>query len=230
LARLPGFLQTRLDDPSKGVGKHWVWISFSTLVARIATLAVLSHQESLNLEHASETDSLLTCVLSNFPEIEETDDEVKHLDGCYLFEDQKTRHLIRSGMTTAGFVKRFKEHTRASRLGERGLYRKYPHDQVTVNATAEKVGSWSQIVQRMALGIKKNNCNRLQTLFPLHEIDLTYLDKLKLPSAVGTSGDKHYRHLCYMFETFYACCIRPSDNITENPGCEWQLGLYSKKT
>jgi hypothetical protein len=82
----------RLDDPSKGAGKHWVWISFSTTaVARIATLAVLSHQESLNLEHASETDSLLTCVLSNFPEMEETHDMVKHLDGCYLFEDQKTR-------------------------------------------------------------------------------------------------------------------------------------------
>jgi hypothetical protein len=100
---------------------------------------------------------------------------------------------------------------------------------VAANATAEMVGTWSQIFQRMALGIKKNDCHRLQTLFPLHENDLTYLDKLKLPGIGETSGDKHYRNLCYyMFETFYACCIRPSDNITENPGCEWQLGLYSK--
>jgi hypothetical protein len=75
-------------------------VSFSTLVARIATLTVLCHQESLNLDHASETDSLLTCVLSNFPEIEEADDDIKHLDGCYLFEDKNNRHLIRSGMTT----------------------------------------------------------------------------------------------------------------------------------
>jgi hypothetical protein len=155
--------------------------------------------------------------------IEETDDDVKHLDGCYLFEDQKARHLIRSGMTTAGFVKRFKEHTRASRLGERGLYRKYPHDQAAANATAEKVGTWSQIVQRMALGIKKNNCNRLQTLFPLHEIDLTYLDKLKSGPAVTSITDtcvtclRHFMHVVL------------DQVITENPGCEWQLGLYSKK-
>jgi hypothetical protein len=32
-----------------------------------------------------------------------------------------------------------------------------------------------------------------------------------------------------MFETFYAVAIKPSENITENPGCEWQLQMYSSK-
>ena len=46
LDRLPGFLQTRVFEASQKVNCHWVWMSFSTLVARIATLTVLANQQS----------------------------------------------------------------------------------------------------------------------------------------------------------------------------------------
>jgi hypothetical protein len=45
----------------------------------------------------------------------------------------------------------------------------------------------------------------------------------------GTLIDKKFKHLCYMFESFYALALRHQDNITQNPGSEWRLGLYSKK-
>jgi hypothetical protein len=34
-----------------------------------------------------------------------------------------------------------------------------------------------------------------------------------------------------MFEQFFAVAlvVEPSKNITNNPTCEWQLGLYSKR-
>jgi hypothetical protein len=32
--------------------------------------------------------------------------------------------------------------------------------------------------------------------------------------------------LTNMFGSFYAVALRQEDNITQNPGCEWQLGLY----
>jgi hypothetical protein len=41
----------------------------------------------------------------------------------------------------------------------------------------------------------------------------------------GTLIDKRFKHNCYMFESFYAVALRKEDNITQNPGCEWQLGL-----
>ena len=40
--------------------------------------------------------------------------------------------------------------------------------------------------------------------------------------------DKKFRHLSYMFETVFAVGLRQEDNITQNPGCEWQLELYGR--
>jgi hypothetical protein len=35
--------------------------------------------------------------------------------------------------------------------------------------------------------------------------------------------------VCFMFELFFAVELEPSKNITNNPTCEWQLRLYSKR-
>ena len=60
-------------------------------------------------------------------------------------------------------------------------------------------------------------------------IDEAFLGALKLgKNSAGTLQDKKAKHLCYMFELFAAICIEPSQNITMNPGCEWQLQLYTK--
>ena len=140
-------------------------MSFSTLVARIATLTVLANQQSRSLDCATETDSLLNYDLNMFPCIVNAGSTVEtgleKLDGCYLFEDSKRKHLMRSGTTITGFRYRFKAHERKSREPDRALYHKYPHDTITGDGTAMKVGTWSQIIQRMALGVKKGDSGKV---------------------------------------------------------------------
>jgi hypothetical protein len=47
----------------------------------------------------------------------------------------------------------------------------------------------------------------------------------------GSLAFKKYKHVCFMFELFFAVAlVEPSKkNITNNPTCEWQLRLYSKR-
>jgi hypothetical protein len=41
---------------------------------------------------------------------------------------------------------------------------------------------------------------------------------------------KKHRNVCYMFGLFFAVAMKESDNITQNPTCEWQLQLYSRNS
>jgi hypothetical protein len=67
-------------------------------------------------------------------------------------------------------------------------------------------------------------------LFDWGREEESHLGNLLLGKGHGrTLTDKKFKHPCYMFETFYAATLRHLDNITQNPGCEWQLGLYSPK-
>jgi hypothetical protein len=54
----------------------------------------------------------------------------------------------------------------------------------------------------------------------------TSVSNLSLKKGKGKSlTDKNFKHLYYMYESFYAVALRQEENITQNPGCEWQLGL-----
>ena len=67
-------------------------------------------------------------------------------------------------------------------------------------------------------------------MFEWNDSDDYYLNNMILDNgAGGTIQDKRFKHLCYLFET-YAVAIKPDDNITQNPGCEWQLRLYQKSS
>ena len=81
--------------------------------------------------------------------------------------------------------------------------------------------------------MKANNKETILNMFEWSDFNDCYLSKLKLDgddgSAGGTIQDKRFKHLCYLFETFYAVAINPHHNITQNPGCEWQLRMYSNK-
>ena len=68
-------------------------------------------------------------------------------------------------------------------------------------------------------------------LFNWSDEEEAHLGNLTLGDANGgTLADKKFKHPCYMFETFYAVALGPYDNITQNPGCEWQLQLYTKNS
>ena len=216
-------------------------MSFTHLCSRIATIVCLANQQARGLENTSVTDSLLNSDLNVFPPA--ADDDYAKMVGCYVTEDANRHKLIRSGMTTTSFGKREKQHARASRLQcektkNRRLYRSYPHRDAAHLMNTKK-GTWDQLNQRVAAGLKANKKQQILDMFEWSDSDECHLAKLMLDgndgkldgndgNAGGTIQDKRFKHLCFMFETFYAVAIDPHDNITQNPGCEWQLEIYSK--
>jgi hypothetical protein len=82
----------------------------------------------------------------------------------------------------------------------------------------------------MAMGMRKCDADRILRLFNWTEIDEAMLTQLPYRSEGGGSlASKKYKHVCFMFELFFAVALEPSKNITNNPTCEWQLRLYSKR-
>jgi hypothetical protein len=83
----------------------------------------------------------------------------------------------------------------------------------------------------MAMGMRKSDCSRILQLFNWTEIDEATLTELPpyRSEGGGSLSSKKYKHACYMFELFFAVALEPSKNITNNPTCEWQLRLYSKR-
>jgi hypothetical protein len=77
--------------------------------------------------------------------------------------------------------------------------------------------------------MRKCDADRILRLFKWTEIDEAMLTQLQYRSEGGGSlASKKYKHMCFMFELFFAVALEPSKNITNNPTCEWQLRLYSK--
>ena len=89
-------------------------------------------------------------------------------------------------------------------------------------------GVFQDLEQRMGLGMARADRNKVRNLFNWSTLLEEKLNDLSYGQDRAAALDwKKYRHLCYMMELFYACAIKDSDNITQNPGCEWQLRLYS---
>ena len=137
-------------------------------------------------------------------------------------------------MAEQGLLRRWKEHERASFLNDMGTknrpkYQFFPYESVSDDKAPNKRGTFQQLEQRLGLGMKKSDRSKVLQLFQWTEIDEAHLNSLSYgDNRGGTLDFKKYKHICYMFELFFALAIEPSRNITENPTCEWQLRLYSK--
>jgi hypothetical protein len=227
-SRLPQFLRNRLKATLQ---THWVWDSFVELfLKRISCLVVLCNQHSQCIQTTSTRDSLLNCNLEMFPIIQ---GEFEVLDGCYVASDSKRGWLIRAGMAERTFSKRWKEHVAASMRASvdtmyRNLYWFYPHKNVMQTVPGRK-GVFQDLQQRMGLGMTRGDRNKVLNLFNWSEQLESRLSKLSYGQDRAALLDwKKYRNVCYMFELFFAVAMKESDNITQNPTCEWQLQLYSK--
>jgi hypothetical protein len=225
--RMPSFLRGRCPEDRMD---HWVWEMFVTKVLqRACTLLVLANHHSHCLDNAKTRDSLLNCDWKVYPLINE---EWNEFNGCYLCCDPMRWIIFRSGMTVQGYGPRWKEHERASLLAcvqtmWRNMYRKYPHQRVA-NTDPDRDGTFQDLQQRMALGVRKSDKKAVTELFDFSPLDMERLSKLQYGlNQAGTLVDKQYKNICYLFELLYAIAIRPRDNTTQNPGCEWQLRLYS---
>jgi hypothetical protein len=58
---------------------------------------------------------------------------------------------------------------------------------------------------------------------------LTQLSYRSEDAGQSLASKKYNKHVCFMFELFFAVSLEPSKNMTHNLTCEWQLRLYSKR-
>jgi hypothetical protein len=87
--------------------------------------------------------------------------------------------------------------------------------------TQFKRGTFDQLQQRIGVGFDKNQKSSVVDLFDWTPEEESHHSNLSLGKEQGgTLTDKKFKHLCYMFESFYAVALRQEDNITQNPGCE----------
>jgi hypothetical protein len=125
------------------------------------------------------------------------------------------------------------EHERASRLMNdetkwRAFYRCFPNQSVA-SSVPDRMGTFDRIEQRMPLGFYKSDIKKVVELFKFSDLDTERLNKLSYgPSQAAPIDWKVYKHIVYMVELFYGLCLAPNINTTQNPGCEWQLQMYTK--
>ena len=72
----------------------------------------------------------------------------------------------------------------------------------------------------------KLNLTSVIELFAWSDVEVSEVTPLKGAVSWSSLEMKQYRHICYIFECAYALAIEPRRNISENPGCEWQLKYY----
>jgi hypothetical protein len=74
-----------------------------------------------------------------------------------------------------------------------------------------------------------DNKENIVHIFDWDNGEVKELEKLAAASrSRNTLVNKIYRHIVYLSELLYAVSIDLKDNISSNPGCEWQLKYYGK--
>ena len=186
-----------------------------------------------NLETRSENEHLFSNIVM-FSSVEKVVSYSlsSDFDGNYLCLDSRRSKIIRSGAASTGMKKRWKEHLTCSMLNSESdkdskFYSSYPN----MNCKAEDMpsektvkGRFQQITQLMGIGFDKRKMSNVLGLFDWSNDEEMHLSSLSMNG--GTQDSKKYKHLCYLCELAYALCISPQDNISSNPGCEWQLCYY----
>ncbi|KAG7368491.1 hypothetical protein IV203_031234 [Nitzschia inconspicua] len=194
--------------------KHWVWTSFiANFLKEISCLIVLAGLESQALKYATPLESLLNQILNVFPKM---DEDIGAMDGSYLTADTLRQLLIRAGFAEQGFNRRWGEHRRASFLKDVGTrnrpqYQLFPHESVSEDQAPNRRGTFQQLEQRLGLGVRKADRARVLALFKWTEIDEAHLGKLSYGDGrAGTFDFKKYKHICFMFELFFAVALEPT--------------------
>jgi hypothetical protein len=130
------------------------------------------------------------------------DSDNEKLDGCDLSLDTVTRDQICSGFAEKGLGRRWKKYLRASHVTDRNKkdrpqYQFYPHESVGDDEAPNKRGTVSQLQQKMAMGMRKCDVDRILQLFNWTEIDEAMLTQIPNGSEGGlTLASKEYKHAC----------------------------------
>jgi len=218
-------------------GCHWVWDSLRDKIFKLAALMILSKHilEGEALVFRGNTECLLTSK-DNFV-MADTDDQWKNQQGAYVACDPCRGVFIRSGTAEVGLVKRWREHINASKRSTPGdknsvLYSSYCHPntaEVNKPPFKSRKGNFLQLDQMVAVGFNRDKAKCVVSLFNWSDSENKQLNKLTIPAIRNTLENRQYKHVCYLIESVYALAIAPTENLSSNPGCEWQLKYYGEK-
>lgn len=159
--------------------------------------------------------------------------------GCYLVKDGETGDFIRAGsasnklghVSATGVNKgRINEHLKASMnpmASNSRFYDAYPHEDAQKYQETLKKGTFQQLQFIAPIRFREGKKDDIQSLFEWDKEILDYLERRK-PSGCETLKDKKHRIVCYLCEMVMQMCLRPSDNISSNPGCEAFALVYDK--
>ena len=78
----------------------------------------------------------------------------------------------------------------------------------------------------IGIGFKTDKTNEIIDLFEWTEKETFELNRLSVSGANDNINFKKYKHIAYLSEFAYGLAIAPADNISGNPGVEWQLKYY----
>jgi hypothetical protein len=141
-------------------------------------------------------------------------EEWNEFDGCYLCCNPMRWIIFRSGVTVQGYGPRWKEHEHASLLAcvqtmWRNMYQKYPHQRVANTVPDRRDGTFQDLQQRMALGVRKSDKKAVTELFDFSPLDMVRLSKFQYGlNQAGTLVDQQYKNICHLFELLlYAIAI-----------------------
>jgi hypothetical protein len=88
---------------------------------------------------------------------------------------------------------------------------------------------WRGVAWRGGSSYKRDDKENIVNLFDWDNGEVKELEKLTAASeSRNTLVHKKYRHIVYLSELLYAVSIDLKENISSNPGCEWQLKYFGK--
>jgi hypothetical protein len=166
------------------------------------------------IEHIPKPPTTVEACLHNYTNIFPTvDSDNEKLDVCYVTLDSVRGDLICSSFAKLGLGRRWKEQLRASHLADRNTrdrpqHKIYLHESVGDDEAPHRRGTVSQLQQRMAMGMRKCDTDRIFPIFNWTEIDEAMLTQSPYRSEGGESlALKKNKHACFMFELFLAVAL-----------------------
>ena len=115
---------------------------------------------------------------------------------------------------------RFNGHEYASKQRSNSVfYNAYPHQDSSHKINGVQKGVFQDLEFVPALSFRHENREHVQELFDWDDDVITMLNKRR-PSGCKTLSDKKHRLVCYLFESTMQMCLSPTNNLSQNPGCE----------
>ncbi len=228
LDQLPSYIAERLPSERRDLqpGQHWVFSSLCKQLPRICTLMGLQSQIARDLETRGPDEGYLALPC----EFQSVIGVIGTMNGAYVFEDSSRGNIIRAGTASAGLMKRFEQHVKASLLkdpktNKMDVYRRYPHESIANEVPGCK-GTFQSLKQLVGVAVDPAKKEDFAALFEWDDIKLSALQKLTIKGESNSMVDKKCKHLIYLYEIALGIAIEPCMNVSGNPGCEWQLGYF----